>query len=66
MKSKGQGKKDYVVVIKDNNDSRRVFSHPVTSNQAVALINGSSLPLDFVAIRHIETLGILPNKTQKA
>jgi hypothetical protein len=66
MKSKGQGKKDYVVVIKNDDHSRRVFSHPVTCNQAVALINGSSLPLDFVAIRHIETLGILPNKAQKA
>jgi hypothetical protein len=63
MKYKGQGKKEYVVVIKDEDGSRRVFSRPVTSNQAVFMICGSSLPLDFVAIRHLEELGIKPHAT---
>ena len=63
MKYKGQGKKEYVVVIKDEDGTRRVFSRPVTSSQAVFLICGSSLPLDFVAIRHLEELGIKPHAT---
>ena len=62
MKCKGQGKKEYVVVIKDDDGSKRVFSHPVTENSAVFMILGSSLPLDYVAIRHIEELGIKSNK----
>jgi hypothetical protein len=63
MKYKGQGKKEYVVVIKDEDGTRRAFSRPVTSSQAVFLICGSSLPLDFVAIRHLEELGIKPHAT---
>ena len=62
MKRTGQGKKDYVVVIKDDDGSKRVFSHPVTEKSAVFMILGSSLPLDYVAIRHIEELGIKSNK----
>jgi len=33
MKYKGQGKKEYVVIIKDEDGTRRVFSRPVTSGQ---------------------------------
>ena len=62
MKCKGQGKKEYVVVIKEDDGSKRVFSHPVTEKSAVFMILGSSLPLDYVAIRHIEELGIKSNK----
>lgn len=62
MKCKGQGKKEYVVVIKEDDGSKRIFSHPVTEKSAVFMILGSSLPLDYVAIRHIEELGIKSNK----
>jgi len=62
MKYKGQGKKEFVVVIKDDDGSKRVFSHPVTEKSAVFMILGSTLPLDYVAIRHIEELGIKSNK----
>jgi hypothetical protein len=63
MKNKGQGKKDYVVVIKEEDGTRRVFSRPVTIGQASFLVRGSSLPLDFFAIRHLEQLGIKPHAT---
>ena len=62
MKSTGQGKKDYVVVIKNDDGSKKVFSQAVTEKTAVSLVLGSSLPLDYVAIRHIEELGIKSNK----
>lgn len=62
MKSKGQGKKEYVVIIKNDDGSKRVFSHPVTEKSAVSIILGSKLPLDYVAIRHIDELGIKSNK----
>ena len=62
MKYKGQGKKEFVVVIKDDDGSKRVFSHPVTEKSAVFMILGSTLPLDYVDIRHIKELGIKPNK----
>lgn len=62
MKYKGQGKKEYVVVIKDDDGSKRVFSRPVTEKSAVFMILGSTLPLDYVAVRHIEELGIKSNK----
>jgi hypothetical protein len=58
MKYKGQGKKQFVVVIKNNDGSKRVFSQPVTEKTAVSLILGSALPLDYVAVRHIQELGI--------
>ncbi len=62
MKYKGQGKKEYVVVIKDDDGSRRIFSVPVTAKTATDLVINSKLPLDYVAIRHIEELGIKSNK----
>jgi len=58
MKYKGQGKKQFVVVIKNDDGSKRVFSQPVTEKTAVRLILGSALPLDYVAVRHIQELGI--------
>jgi len=63
MKYKGQGKKDFVVVIKDEDGTQRVFSRPVTIGQASFMVRGSSLPLDFFAIRHLEQLGIKPHAT---
>lgn len=60
MKYKGQGKKEFVVVIREEDGSRRVFSRPVTIGQASFLVRGSSLPLDYFAIRHLEELGIKP------
>lgn len=63
MKYQGQGKKEYVVVIKDEDGSQRVFSRPVTANQALFMVRGSSLPLDYFAIRHLEQLGIKPHAT---
>lgn len=62
MKCKGQGKKEYVVVIKEDDGSKRVFSEPVTEKTAVGLVINSKLPLDYVATRHIEELGIKSNK----
>ena len=62
MKCKGQGKKEYVVVIKDDDGSKRVFSEPVTEKTALDLVINSKLPLDYVAIRHVEELGIKSNK----
>jgi hypothetical protein len=63
MKCKGQGKKEYVVVIKEDDGSKRYVLAPnVTEKSAVFMILGSSLPLDYVAIRHIEELGIKSNK----
>lgn len=39
MKRKGQGKKDYIVMIFDNYINKyRAFSKPVTINQAVWLV----------------------------
>ena len=58
MKYKGQGKKEYVVIIKNDDGTKRVCSTPVTIGQAVFLVNKSRLPLDFVAIRHLEILGV--------
>ena len=58
MKRTGQGKKDYVVVIKNDDGSKRVFSEPVTEKSAVRLVLDSKLPLDYVAIRHIKELCI--------
>jgi hypothetical protein len=58
MKYKGQGKKEFVVVIRNDDGTKKVFSKPVTIGQAIFLIQGSSLPLDFVAIRHLEELGV--------
>ena len=55
-------KKNYVVVIKQDDGSKRVFSRPVTQKTAVHLVLDSKLPLDYVAIRHIKELGIKPNK----
>ncbi|CAB4132272.1 hypothetical protein UFOVP259_10 [uncultured Caudovirales phage] len=51
-------KKNYVVVIKQDDGSKRVFSRPVTQKTAVHLVLDSKLPLDYVAICHIEQLGI--------
>jgi hypothetical protein len=51
-------KKNYVVVIKQDDGSKRVFSRPVTEKTAVNLVLDSKLPLDYVAIRHIQELGI--------
>jgi hypothetical protein len=62
MKYKGQGKKQFVVVIKNDDGSKRVFSQPVTEKTAVSLILGSALPLDYVAVRHIQELGVKSNK----
>lgn len=61
MKRKGHGKKDYVVVIKEDDGSRQIFSVPVTAKTATDLVINSKLPLDYVAIRHIDQLGIKPN-----
>jgi hypothetical protein len=62
MKCKGQGKKEYVVVIKDDDGSKLVFSEPVTEKTALDLVINSKLSLDYVAIRHIKELGIKSNK----
>jgi hypothetical protein len=61
MKYQNQGKKDYVVVIKNDDGTKKVFSKPVTEKTAVSLVINSKLPLDYVAIRHIEELGIKAN-----
>ena len=61
MKYKGQGKKEFVVVIKDDDGKQRIFTRPVTEAHALFIIRGSSLPLDYFPIRHIEVLGIKPN-----
>jgi hypothetical protein len=58
MKYKGQGKKEYVVVIRNDDGTRKVCSKPVTIGQACFLVRNSKLPLDFFAIRHLEELGI--------
>lgn len=60
MKYKGQGKKEFVVVIKQDDGTKRVCSKPVTIGQATFLVRNSKLPLDFFAIRHLEELGIKP------
>ena len=62
MKRTGQGKKDYVVIIKNDDGSRKVFSQPVTEKTAVNLVVNSRLPLDYVAVRHIQELGIKSNQ----
>jgi hypothetical protein len=54
-------KKNYIVVIKQDDGSKRVFSCPVTEKTAVHLVLNSKLPLDYVAIRHIQELGIKNN-----
>lgn len=61
MKYKGQGKKEFVVTIKDDDGKQRIFTRPVTEKQALFIIRESSLPLDYVPIRHVEILGVKPN-----
>ena len=56
MKCKGQGKKDFVVILTEEDGTKRVFSEPVTINRATWLVLNSRLPLDFVPIHSLKTL----------
>jgi len=58
MKHKGHGKKEFVVIITKDDGTRSVVSQPVTAGQATTLVLGSPLRLTYVAIRHLEELGI--------
>lgn len=58
MKSTGQGKKEWVVVILQDDGTKRIASLPMTIKKACWLVNDSSLPLEPVAVSDLQRLGI--------